>query len=80
MGVGPLVEVFLCPKNSLELETLGSEWGEGPRVCPCVECPSSTGGPKEQILGLVGGSPVTASENAQLHQLRYLGLVFPVVE
>lgn len=42
MGVGPLLEVFICSKNSLEVKTL-PEWGEGSRVSHCVESPGSTG-------------------------------------
>lgn len=61
-----LWEVFILPKNSRALETLASELGEGPRVSPCMGCPCSTGAPKERTLGLVGGSPATAFERAQL--------------
>lgn len=39
MGVGPLLEVFICPKNSLKLKTLGPEWGEGCRVPPAWSAP-----------------------------------------
>ena len=62
-----MFELLLCPKSYLELQTVGPKWGGGPRLA-LRGAPSSGRGLTNVVkgadLGLVGGSPTIASEDA----------------